>query len=233
MIACKCMPGTKSGSSANGGHLRAKILCVQPAGRYQPQRRSPPRSKPDGSARQAHQQLKEELGLDHFRRQILDRITPARLDDHDRLRLPPDPPPQGRGRLGTPRGDDIVSGILHVLEDDGATFRSSYAPPTTIYNRTIASLSVYLAAQSDKMAAAGPFPTSYQSTAVTSMPIARRAARKGGEFEEAIGRSRGRGTSKIHALADDRAGRDAFALMPKHHSCEFIAKPGLHFAATI
>ena len=38
---------------------------------------------------QAHQQLKEELGLDHFERKILDRTTSTRVDDDDRLRLPP------------------------------------------------------------------------------------------------------------------------------------------------
>jgi len=50
---------------------------------------------------QAHQQLKEELGpasrTPALRRQILDRITPTCLDDDDRLRLPPVPPPQGSG----------------------------------------------------------------------------------------------------------------------------------------
>ena len=46
---------------------------------------------------QAHQQLKEELGLEPLRRQILDRITQPRLDGHDRLRLPTVSPPQGRG----------------------------------------------------------------------------------------------------------------------------------------
>src|SRR5271169_2796700 len=37
---------------------------------------------------------------------------------------------------------------------------------------------------------------------------------KKGEFEEAIGRSRGGRTSKIHALADDRGRPVAFALTP-------------------
>src|SRR5579863_3941709 len=32
-----------------------------------------------------------------LRRQILDRVTPARLDDYDCLRFPSVPPPQGRG----------------------------------------------------------------------------------------------------------------------------------------
>ena len=54
---------------------------------------------------QAHQQLKEELGLDHFEGQILDRVTPTRLDDHDRLRLPPIPPPQSSGTEKKESGD--------------------------------------------------------------------------------------------------------------------------------
>jgi hypothetical protein len=44
---------------------------------------------------QAHQQLKEELGLDHF--EGLDGITSTRADDDDRLRLPPIPSPQSSG----------------------------------------------------------------------------------------------------------------------------------------
>ena len=46
----QCMPGDEVwlvGERRSTG--RAKILCVEPAGRCQPSRRSPPRSKPDGS----------------------------------------------------------------------------------------------------------------------------------------------------------------------------------------
>src|SRR6516165_5029798 len=43
---------------------------------------------------------------------------------------------------------------------------------------------------------------------------------KKGEFEEAVGRSRGGRTSKIHALADDRGRPVAFALTPGN-----VAKP--------
>ena len=54
---------------------------------------------------QAHQQLKEELGLDHFRRQILDRVAPTRLDDHDRLCIPSIPPPLSSGTEKKESGD--------------------------------------------------------------------------------------------------------------------------------
>ena len=40
-----------------------------------------------------------------LRRQILDRITPTRLDDDDRLRLPPIPPPQSSGTEKKESGD--------------------------------------------------------------------------------------------------------------------------------
>jgi len=46
---------------------------------------------------QAHQQLKEELGLDHFEVQVLDSLTSTRPDDNDRLRLSPIRPPQRSG----------------------------------------------------------------------------------------------------------------------------------------
>src|SRR6516162_5099920 len=77
---------------------------------------------------------------------------------------------------------------------------------------TIAGLSfVSGSASSRRWRPLAPFPTSFPSTAATSKRIARRAAQKG-EFEEAIGRSRGGRTSKSHALADDRGRPAAFAL---------------------
>ena len=54
---------------------------------------------------QAHQQLKEELGLDHFERKILDRITSPRLDDDDRLRVPAISPPHSSGAEKKESGD--------------------------------------------------------------------------------------------------------------------------------
>ena len=54
---------------------------------------------------------------------------------------------------------------------------------------------------------------SFPSTAATSKRTARRRLKKG-EFAQAIGRSRGGRTSKIHPLADDRGRPVAFALTP-------------------
>jgi transposase len=48
---------------------------------------------------------------------------------------------------------------------------------------------------------------------------------KNGEFEEAIGRSRGGRTSKIHALADDRGRPVAFALTPGNVADIVMAVP--------
>ena len=48
---------------------------------------------------------------------------------------------------------------------------------------------------------------------------------KKGEFEEAIGRSRGGRTSKIHALADDRGRPGAFALTPGNVAAIVMAVP--------
>ena len=48
---------------------------------------------------------------------------------------------------------------------------------------------------------------------------------KKGEFEEAIGRSRGGRTSKIHALADDRGRPVAFALTPGNVADVIMAAP--------
>src|ERR1700677_3451967 len=75
---------------------RAKILCVQPSGRYQPQdaRRH---DQSQMGLRAGASAVEGRTRPRPLRRQILDRTTPARLDDHDRLRLPPVPPPQGRG----------------------------------------------------------------------------------------------------------------------------------------
>jgi transposase len=94
------------------------------------------------------------------------------------------------------------------------TFRPSMGRRQRSTTVTIAGLSVVSgSASSRRWRPPAPFPTSFPSTAATSKPIARRAAQKG-EFEEAIGRSRGGRTSKIHALADDRGRPVAFALTP-------------------
>ena len=90
-----------------------------------------------------------------------------------------------RGRPGKPRVDDrtVISGILHVLKT-GCRWRDVppvYGPPTTIYNRYNRwSQRRVWQRIFEKMAAAGPLPMSFQSTAATSKRIARRVAQKGG-----------------------------------------------------
>ena len=90
-----------------------------------------------------------------------------------------------RGRPGQPRVDDrtVISGILHVLKTavDGATFRPSMGRRQRSTTVTIAGLSVGSgSASSRRWRPPAPFQTSFQSTAATSKPIARRVAQKGG-----------------------------------------------------
>ena len=75
---------------------RAEILRVQSSCRRQPQ----------GACRHDQSQMgvRASASADEggtrprpLRRQILDRVTPTRLNDHDCLRFPPVPPPQGGG----------------------------------------------------------------------------------------------------------------------------------------
>jgi transposase len=75
------------------------------------------------------------------------------------------------------------------------------------------------------MAAAGPVPD--ELSIDSSHVKAHRSAVefKKGEFAEAIGRSRGGRTSKIHALADDRGRPVAFALTPANVADITMAAP--------
>ena len=122
-----------------------------------------------------------------------------------------------RGKPGKPRVDDrrVISGILHVLKT-GCRWRdcpAKYGPHTTIYNRYNRwSKRRIWQRIFEKMAAAGPVPEEllhrYQSC--QSAPLGGWV--KKGEYAEAIGRSRGGRTSKIHALADDRGQIIAYLL---------------------
>ncbi len=111
----------------------------------------------------------------------------------------------------------MISGILHVLKV-GCRWRdtpSAYGPHTTIYNRynRWSQRGVWQRLFA-KIAAAGPVPDELMLDA--SHVKAHRSARerKGGAWSQAIGRSRGGFTSKIHCLADDRGRPVAFALTP-------------------
>ena len=70
---------------------------------------------------QAHQQLKEELGLDHFEGRSWTGLHTTRLDDNDRLRLSSIPPPQGSGAekkgIGGPPPQPSMPAIRQAILD--------------------------------------------------------------------------------------------------------------------
>ena len=134
-----------------------------------------------------------------------------------------------RGRPGKPRVDDrtVIWGILHVLKT-GCRWRDVlpvYGPPTTIYNRYNRwSQRRVWQRIFEKMAAAGPIRRAFHRQQPRQSPSLGERLKKG-EFEEAIGRSRGGRTSKIHALADDRGRPVAFALTPGNVADVVMAVP--------
>src|SRR5512139_1733392 len=112
-----------------------------------------------------------------------------------------------RGLTGPKRADDrrIISGIIHILQS-GARWRdcpNEYGPYTTVYNRF------------NRWAKRGRWQAIFEALAKlgkTSVTLsldstsvkAHRCASdgKGGEHNQAIGRSRGGRTTKVHALSD-------------------------------
>ena len=135
-----------------------------------------------------------------------------------------------RGRPGKPRVDDrtVISGILHVLKTDcrWRDVPSVYGPPTTIYNRYKSLVSAScLAAHLREDGGRRPHSRRafHRQQPRQSASLGERL--KKGEFEEAIGRSRGGRTSKIYALADDRGRPIAFALTPGNVADVVMAVP--------
>jgi transposase len=125
-----------------------------------------------------------------------------------------------RGRPGKPRVDDrtVISGILHVLKT-GCRWRdvpSVYGPPTTIYNRYNRwSQRRVWQRIFEKMAAAGPIPDELSIDSTTAKAH-RSAGGKRGACAQAIGRSRGGRTTKIHAIVDERGRLIAIEVTPGH-----------------
>jgi transposase len=123
-----------------------------------------------------------------------------------------------RGRKGAHRVDDrrVISGIMHMLKS-GSRWRDCpevYGPYTTVYNRFnrwsrqgIWTDIFYALTGSTGM---------YGSMSVDSSYVKahRSAVRKRGAFNNAIGRSRGGQTTKIHALTDDIGRPLAFLITP-------------------
>jgi transposase len=111
----------------------------------------------------------------------------------------------------------VISGILHMLKTGGRwrDVPPEYGPPTTIYNRFNRwSRRGLWQRLFERIAGAGEFPSEL-SLDITHVKAHRSAAGgKGGEWSQAVGRSRGGRTSKVHCLADHRGRPVAFALTP-------------------
>ncbi len=127
------------------------------------------------------------------------------LTDEQFARIAPLLPNDTRGKE---RVDDrrVISGIVHVLKSGGRWTdapRDLYGPKKTLYNRFVrwAAKGVWIGLFETLAQAGGP-PSQVliDSTAVKAHRCA--AGGKGGEQSQAIGRSRGGRTTKIHALTD-------------------------------
>ena len=137
-----------------------------------------------------------------------------------------------RGRPGKPRVDDrtVISGILHVLKT-GCRWRDSSARLWAADNDLQPSSAIRWSQRRVWQRASSrrwrPPPHSrrafHRQQPRQSASLGERL--KKGEFEEAIGRSRGGRTSKIHALADDRGRPVAFALTPGNVADVVMAIP--------
>src|SRR3979490_2752935 len=117
---------------------------------------------------------------------------------------------------GARRHDDrrIVSGIVHVLRS-GCRWKDCpavYGPHTTVYNR-FNRWSGRGRWQGIFDALVGARPNDTQSIDSTSVKVQRSAAGgKGGARKQAIGRSRGGSTTKIHGITDSQGRLFRFSL---------------------
>ena len=118
------------------------------------------------------------------------------LTDAQFSKIAPHLPTDTRGKA---RVDDrrVISGIVHVLKSGGRWIDAprEYGPKKTLYNRYV------------RWAANG---SSHQLLGGESASLGRRRQR--GEKNQAVGRSRGGRTTKIHALTDTRCRPIAFML---------------------
>ncbi|MFD2031243.1 IS5 family transposase [Ancylobacter dichloromethanicus] len=136
------------------------------------------------------------------------------LTDAQFARIAPHLPTDTRGK---PRVDDrrVISGIVHVLKSGGRWIDAppDYGPRKTLYNRYVrwAAKGVWVDLFHALASAGGP-PA--QVLIDSSAVKAHRSASGGkkGERNQAIGRSRGGRTTKIHALTDRQCRPIAFLL---------------------
>ena len=124
-----------------------------------------------------------------------------------------------RGKPGKPRVDDrrVLSGILHVL-------KGRYVAPTASGLVTARALAAPVRADCSFWRCSSR--TQPRQFACEGAPLGSR--RKRGEWAQAVGRSRGGRTSKIHCLADDRGRPVAFALTPGNVADISMAVPLLN-----
>ena len=109
--ASNMCPAMKPGSLASSARPERRN-ATSPTCRAAPTcARGLPPSRHDGSANQAHQQMKEEVGLDHFRGPILAILSPSRAHVDDRLRLPPASSPRNGKREKRINGPPLRPGV--------------------------------------------------------------------------------------------------------------------------
>ena len=135
------------------------------------------------------------------------------LSDEQFARIAPLLPTDTRGKK---RVDDrrVISGIIHVLKSGGRWIDApaDYGPRKTLYNRFVrwADKGVWVRLFETLARAGGPaLQLMIDSSAVKAHR--RRRAEKG-EKNQAIGRSRGGRTTKIHAVTDEHCRPVAFIL---------------------
>jgi len=123
------------------------------------------------------------------------------------------------GTRGVARVDDrrVISGIVHVLMSGGRWVDAppAYGPRKTLYNRWVrwARKGVWQQAFAALAAAGGP-PAELMLDLDPRQGAPLCGRRKRGAHANAIGRSRGGRTTKIHALVDGQGRMVAFALTP-------------------
>ncbi|WP_147049164.1 IS5 family transposase [Methylobacterium gnaphalii] len=137
------------------------------------------------------------------------------LTDEQFAKIAPHLPTDTRGKE---RVDDqrVISGIVHVLKSGGRWAdapREVYGPKKTLYNRFVrwAAKDVWVGLFETLAQSGGPpAQVLIDSSAVKAHRCA--SGGKGGKQNQAIGRSRGGRTTKIHALTD-RLGRPLVFLL--------------------
>ncbi|MEP9347811.1 IS5 family transposase [Xanthobacter sp. KR7-225] len=138
------------------------------------------------------------------------------LSDEEWARIEPLLP---RGRKGAHRVDDrrVISGIVHMLKS-GARWRDcppEFGPYTTVYNRfnRWSRQGLWLKMFEALTGHSGIFDgAAIDATHVKAHRSA--AGAKGGPFAQAIGRSRGGRTTKVHGLVDERGRPRVLLLSP-------------------